>query len=219
MQLAVSYVDPKTGQPQMLHPDWVKIAQTLKNIYSLDGNRFPKKKQWLQFNGYFVREQSVAMGMICASCFEAKDLGFDWDIVSYPVHEDRPRWNANIAGLGLSIDSSCPDIDAAVEAVSYLVSDEHQRRNARSGIRPSLADRRIHMEFGMDSPLYYGKHTASFSQHPPAPPHKNKLERNWNKYHLVREGLIDMISNNLDVHDALHAINQKLAADAPALTI
>lgn len=138
MQLAVLYLNPKTGQPNLLHRDWIKIARTLKKIYSIKGNILPNENRLLRFNGYFVRDQSVAMGMICASCFDPKDLAFEWDIVSYPIYEDGPAWNANISGLGLAIDTNCSDSAAALEVVAYLVGDEHQKRNARNGIRPSL---------------------------------------------------------------------------------
>ncbi len=191
MQLAVLYLDSKTGQPNLLHQDWMKITRTVKKIYALKENILPDKKRLLRFNGYFVRHQTVAMGMICASCFDPKDLSFEWDIVSYPIYEDGPAWNANIPGLGLAISTNCSDPDATIEVVSYLISDDHQRRNARNGIRPSIIDPRIHAEFGMNNPLYYGKNIASFSIHSPAPPHKNKFERDWNGYNIIRSSLIE----------------------------
>jgi multiple sugar transport system substrate-binding protein len=138
MQLAVLYLDSKTGQTNLLHEDWMRIARTLTKIYSLEGNILSNEKHLLRFNGYFVRDQTVAMGMICASCFDPKDLAFEWDIVSYPIYEDGPAWNANIPGLGLAISTNCSDPDAAFEIVLYLVADEHQRRNAHNGIRPSI---------------------------------------------------------------------------------
>lgn len=210
MQLAVHYIDPKTGKPNLLHPNWMKIARTLKEIYSLEGNILSNRKKLFRLNGYFVRDQSVAMGMICASCFEPQDLNFEWDIVSYPIYVGGPAWNANIAGLGLAISQNCSDPHAAFEVISYLLENEHQTSIARNGFRPSLTDPRIHAEFGMNNPLYYGKNIASFSMHAPAPPLKNKLELDWDGHQIVREGLIEMISNDIDEESALYTINQKL---------
>lgn len=62
----------------------------------------------------------------------------------------------------------------------------------------------------MNIPLYYGKNIAAFSVHSPAPPHINKVERDWDGYHIVREGLIEMIKYEIDEETSLHVINQKL---------
>jgi hypothetical protein len=63
----------------------------------------------------------------------------------------------------------------------------------------------------MDHPLYYGKNIEAFNPHPPAPPHKNKFERDWDGPGIVRSGLIEMITNQWDAKFTLRALNEKLA--------
>ncbi len=62
----------------MLGEHWRHLAQLIRRIYEIPGNLLPEPKRMLRFNGYFVRQRSVAMGMICSSCFAPADMVFDW---------------------------------------------------------------------------------------------------------------------------------------------
>jgi multiple sugar transport system substrate-binding protein len=221
MQLSASILDPLTGQAAVNKGCWKKIAHTLKAIYAIKGNRLPERSRALRFNGYFVRDQVVAMGVICAVCFGEADLNFNWDIVSYPVFDDSCAPNLWSSML-LSISSSSENKDTALEIVSYLVSDEFQRINCKNGIMTSLNKQDIQQHFGEHMPIYRNKNIRALYYNRPAIPDSRgsieimdrlmyKIYENSDlKKTDPRSKLIEMIYDDLGVEETLQELELEI---------
>jgi len=213
MQLGVTHLDPITGEVSIKHNKWRQIAQTLKEIYTIPGNLipFPNRKRALGFNdGYFVRQKVVAMGIVCASCFDEAELDFNWDIVSYPVHED--GFGPNIpSSTSLVINQSCHDKQLAFEVLSYLVSEEFQANNCKKGILTSWNNNRIHQRFGEELPIYNKKNIqAIYYNRPAMPPERELVQVKEIERELSTRGAFtDMIYDNMDVEATLDRIERE----------
>ncbi|WP_248927937.1 extracellular solute-binding protein [Paenibacillus hamazuiensis] len=222
MQLSAELVDAATGKASVTGPEWKKMARTIQRIYQVKNNLLPNTNKMLAFNRYFVREQVVAMGVICPTCYNPDDLQFDWDIVSYPVFEERQGpnlWN----NLMLAISPSCKDKAAALEIVRFLVSDEFQRNNCRKGVLTSLNNPDIQMMFGELVPLYQNKNVRAISYNRPAPPPPRgsvgkviglqlrlmKENKDWGILDYRRR-LLDMILNNEQADETLQRYADEL---------
>jgi multiple sugar transport system substrate-binding protein len=209
MQAALSYIDHQTGKANMLHPDWQTIARILKRIYGIPNNILPEN-MLLRLNRRFARKRSIAMGVVCTSCYLPSDLEFDWDMVSYPVHADGPHWAPNTGCLGIAMSARCSYPEAAAVIISFLVSNEFQKKMSRNGTRSSLTDQDIHDEFGANVSLYQNKNVRAFSRFRPAPLPKQKDESLGSLSRIVRDGFVKMILENLDEEAVLNQINLEI---------
>lgn len=220
VQVRATPIDPKTGRATIYNEKWRKIAQTIKAIYGIKGNILPNPRGLLGINRFFVRDKNVAMGVVCTSCFKPEDLDFNWDIVSYPVYEERVGPNL-YTSLMLSISPTCPEKELAFEIISYLVSDEFQKENARNGILTSLTKKEVQTHFGENVPFYQNKNTqALFYNHPTAPTPfipKEKRELMYNvfgnpelRHARPRWKFVDMILEDKSVDETLQELESDL---------
>jgi len=213
LQLGTTLLDPVTGEVSVKNNEWRKIAQTLKEIYAIPGNLipFPNRKRALGFNGYFVRQKVVAMGIVCASCFDEADLDFDWDIVSYPVYED--GYGPNIPGSSsLVINQSCPDKQLAFEVLSYLVSEDFQVNNCKKGVLSSRNDKKIFRRFGEELAIYHNKNIqAIYYNRPAMPPERGSVEiMELEREFSARDAFTDMMYDNKEVEVTLDGLERDI---------
>lgn len=214
MQLSVGYLDPATRKPAIRNDKWRRIAETVKQVYSIDGNLPPRTKRSLGFTNLFVKERKLAMGMVCASCHSESEFDFNWDIVSYPVHEDRRSPNLPSSKL-LAIGSTCSQVDTAIEVVAFLVSKPFQTGIGKKGVLPALNDSDVLTCYGEQVPLYQGKNRRAFISNRPAEPCESttvlrKLERQTDAFSHVRRRFTDMIYSGISDADTIRLINDDI---------
>jgi multiple sugar transport system substrate-binding protein len=211
MQLSAGYIDPGTRKPAIQNDKWRRIAETVKQVYSIDGNLLPRTKRSLGFTNFFVKERMLAMGIVCASCHSESEFDFNWDVVSYPVHEDRCGPNLPSSKL-LAIGSACSQVESAIAVAAFLVSKPYQIGIGKKGVLPALNDTDVLMYYGEQVPLYRSKNRRAFTFNRPAEPCESttvlrKLERQINASSHVRRRFTDMIYSGISVADTIQLID------------
>ncbi len=130
--------------------------------------------------------------------------------MSYPVIEKGSGCSPYVPGLGIAIRAGSREPEAAWELASFLVSEEHQLRLARSGHMPVIRHTRVGAEFGADVPLFQGKNTAAFACHPSAPTVRNKRVSGWNGAEIVHRGLVEMAYRRLEPERVLAGMHAQI---------
>lgn len=125
-------------QPNKL-PGYQDAIQTIKGFPTLD---------------MFVKDQTVAMfayqsGLI--NVWEEQLKAVNWDIVALPPLPGQPGIGSMAVPKLFGITSMAKDKDAAMIAIQYLLSDEHQKELARKGITPIVTTDSVKKELGKDS--------------------------------------------------------------------
>lgn len=109
----------------------------------------------------FVKEQNVAIYMYQSSLIyvweeEMKNVNFDWAAV--PVTEEGYGTQSYPAYFGIT--KLARNKEAAMEVLSYMVSDEFQMELSRKAIMPVVQTEEVLAAFGADSP-YSDKNLAA----------------------------------------------------------
>lgn len=69
-----------------------------------------------------------------------KDIGFEWGVVTAPVHANFPNQGASISANSLfGIHASSANVEAAWKLIEYIASEEYAKSNAKSGISRGLS--------------------------------------------------------------------------------
>ncbi|MDF2724808.1 MAG: extracellular solute-binding protein family 1 [Paenibacillus sp.] len=102
----------------------------------------------------FVNTQTVGMfayqsGLI--NVWEEQLKSLNWDIVALPSLPGQPGVGSMATPKLFGITSMAKDKEAAMIALQYLLSDEHQKQLARMGITPILTNNEVKQELGKDS--------------------------------------------------------------------
>lgn len=160
----------------------------------------------------FVIDQTVAMfayqsGLI--NVWEEQLKGLDWDMVALPGFPNE-RGGGSMANPKLfGITSMAENKDAAMVAIRYLLSNEHQRFLARKGYTPILTSEEVKRELGQES-IYKNRNWRALVYHPFAPlalrpPYYSQLNAIYQK-HFKSASL-----GSADLNTALRAAEEEAA--------
>lgn len=156
-QFSLSSVDPASLKPTLSsNARWRTIYETLFMRPTEDASVRSEIVRIKKIPDHytFVRDQNVAMygyssGLMSALAAELRNV--DWDIASLPTFHDMPGIGAQPYPIEMGITSFSSNKDAAMKALSYLISDEYQEERARKGMMPVLASGEVQKAFGQDS--------------------------------------------------------------------
>lgn len=156
----------------------------------------------------FVKEQKVAMYLYQSSLIyvweeEMKNINFDWAAV--PVTEDGVGSQSYPAYFGIT--KLARNKEAAMEVLSYMVSDEFQMELSRKAIMPVVQSEEVLNVFGADSPhsdknlaaAYYNK----FAPIPDMPPYDASLVNVYTAH------MISALRGEKDINTALREAEEE----------
>lgn len=155
--LSIPLADPKTDTPTINKDErWKRFY----DYFYEQPNKMPGYQDAIKtIKGFptldmFVKDQSVAMfayqsGLI--NVWEEQLKALNWDIVALPPLPGQPGIGSMATPKLFGITSMAKDKDAAMIAIQYLLSDEHQKELARKGITPIVTSDAVKKELGKDS--------------------------------------------------------------------
>lgn len=149
-QLELNHVDPETDASLYGKDErFASYLSKVEDIASIPGV-IVEDQDW----GGFMNDQNLAMVPlfdvhIWLSNVE-KDTGLDWDMVTYPVWEDRPDKGPKANAGGLAIAETSEHKQEAFEVLAYLLSDEWQMMRSKKGFATVLNDEEIQEAFSTE---------------------------------------------------------------------
>ncbi|GAA3413504.1 ABC transporter substrate-binding protein [Paenibacillus hodogayensis] len=172
--LSIPLADPKTDTPTINKDErWKRFY----DYFYEQPNKIPGYQDAIQATkGFptldmFVKDQTVAMfayqsGLI--NVWEEQLKALNWDIVALPPLPGQPGVGSMATPKLFGITSMAKDKDAAMIAIQYLLSDEHQKELARKGITPIVTSDEVKKELGKNS-LYKDRNWNALVQYKFAP--------------------------------------------------
>lgn len=162
-QLSVPYTD-ENNKVTFVSEDLKKLFTNWTRFYEIPGNEVDEStvSYTAQVNA-FDKDKTIAMFLGLATLGPARfqDL-FNWDVVSYPVFQDKPELGPQPYPTYFYITQKSKHKDEAFEVIAYLTSDEFQTHLARNGYFPALVNRDAMKEFGQNIPSMEGKNVSGF---------------------------------------------------------
>ncbi|MDQ0888756.1 multiple sugar transport system substrate-binding protein [Paenibacillus sp. V4I9] len=203
-QLSLTYLDPVTDYAIVNNEHWKLVAETMKDIYTIQGN-LPDPKQLFRFNGGFIRDKNVAMAVICANCLTEPEI--DWDIVTYPTFKQFPMIKPTAPNSNfLIISPFSKNKQKAFEIISYLVSQEHQLYNSKHGNVSSLKNSVINEAYASELPHFKDKNIKALFINKSAKPVIDKSIFEYEVIGFVKDAFRKMILENRDVSTTLQEL-------------
>lgn len=158
----------------------------------------------------FVNNQNIAMfayqaGLI--NVWEENLKAVNWDIVALPAIPGKSGVGSMPNPKLFGITSMAQDKDAAMQAIHYLLSDEHQKELARMGVIPVVNSDAVKVELGKNS-FYKDKNwkaavTHKFAPLAPRPAYYTQLNAIYQK-HFLRAAL-----ETVDLNTALREAEEE----------
>lgn len=157
----ITYVDPETDKPVFTDSDFFrKGLELFREIRQIPGNE-----------PAFILEGHVAMaaqfkGVADGLLDVEEEIGLNWDMVSWPVFEDNPDIAPVLGGPVIGVSSTSEHKEQAFEAITYLLSDEHQIEQVRKGLSTPLSDPDLKSQIYADDPRAEDKNVEAFYYYP-----------------------------------------------------
>lgn len=203
-------VDPKTNKANFNNEGWRQLFEFMKEIYSIQGN---ENYGWAPIsNNQFITERTLAMLMSANLLPNFKGVeGLNWDIAQYPLSTDLP-----VSNTGLQVDAWVLHItkqsaykDQAFLALSTILSEEVQTEISRNGRIPTLTEKSIQDEFGINLPYLDGKNLEAIFKTQPA---KALTATKFSGYGntVLKEAFDQVMKEGLDINSALREADEKL---------
>lgn len=213
-QLSKPYIDPKTKKPTFLDEEWKKLLQTYFISYG-QHESFAKRTEELKRLPYYTEmTNTYELGMfVFNSTFPWDGAAYvkniDWDLVSLPTLEEKPKVGSQPSPASFAITSVAKDKDAAMRVIQYLTSDEVQLKFSRNGMMSVLKSDAVKKEFGADSE-HKGKNWSALYYDAFAPlSYKSVYELGIEN--IYRQQLVpDIATGKLDLNTGLRQIQERV---------
>lgn len=210
-QLTSSMTDPETGEVLITKdPNFTKFLELLKKFYSIPGF-YNKDRQGDPFS-----DKTAAMKLTWTGEFnnfgggsidEKIDYQKDFDIITVPSWSDLPNTGISSYSHFWSINNYSENKEAALQVLSFIISEETQRKRARIGIGPLYNDTETLDSYLAENPLYDGKNKASFLKHKNAPVPERASK--WDKY--VTFDYAKFVQSDMNIHEFLRTTAEDAA--------
>src|SRR5690606_18255277 len=89
--------------------------------------------------------------------------GLNWDVVTYPTNPKAPGVGQRVDSVILSVTEQSKNKDAAFRVISVILSDEVQTAMSKNAMMSVLKDRKVHDQFGKDTPELADKNVVAFT--------------------------------------------------------
>ncbi len=153
----VNYIDPDTDEPIFSSSSGVREGfEMFREMHQIPGNADP---EWVQSGHTAMSARYKSVGPL----IDAESEGsLTWDMVSWPVFEDRRGVNPVQGGAAFGIASTTKHEDEAFQVLAYLLSDEFQTERVRDGLSTPLSDEEIKKQIYANEPSMADKNTGAF---------------------------------------------------------
>jgi multiple sugar transport system substrate-binding protein len=172
-QLSLGVVKPETGKADVNNEGWKKWFNNMKSIYEIPGNEVTAA-QYNKAPVQFMNEQSLAMYAsgtgVLSKISDAVQNGLVWDMVTFPAYPDLPNTGTQPNATFYFISSASKNKDISFDVIAWLLSDEVQTANSRTGRISVLKNQEIRNEYGKDLDYLRGKNAAALFKNKAAAP-------------------------------------------------
>ncbi|MDF2651441.1 MAG: extracellular solute-binding protein family 1 [Paenibacillus sp.] len=204
-QLSIPLYDPKTQKPTFSDEKW----KTLFETYFLN-NATDTYKTWSMANKklpYYTEMNAtgeLAM-MVFNSTFvldgpeAVKDM--DWDLVSLPVFEDKPKVGSQTSPRMFGIAKTGSNKEGAMAVIKYLTSLEMQTEFSKLGYMTVLDDENVKKLIATESQFKNKNWKAVYYNN--FAPLANKSIYDTGLLGIITPNILKIISGELDVNTAL----------------
>jgi multiple sugar transport system substrate-binding protein len=178
--LSVPMIDPKTGKPTINTDErWRSILT--KGFFEPNNSEIARQIISKGFTGtnHFTKEKIVAMmpGLANQAADQADLFAeVNWDMVTEPYYKERPGYSSQVYPTYFSVTAQSKHRDEAMQAISVLVSEEHQMFLSKIGQMTVLENDTIKKALGQESRFKDRNWNAVFLQKPAPIPYKSKFD-------------------------------------------
>lgn len=213
-QYSLPVVDEKQEKSTVTGEGFRTIFKHLRELYDMNGFLGPNKEFSYGFNE-FAKTQTLAMNpnWIAAvtdslSQLQADGKPLNWDMVSYPAFDDRPKLGRQVDFHLFMVPSVSKNKDAAYEVIKMLLTNEAQASMNKAGRLTVLKDSSLRKEYAKNLKVYEGKNLAGIFKVSPAPAPMS-TDYDTKIYGFLQESNRDMAQKNVDVNTALRVAEEK----------
>ncbi|CAG7617053.1 ABC transporter substrate-binding protein [Paenibacillus allorhizosphaerae] len=221
--LSLSYMDEQNKKAKVTTDGWKKVFEIAKEINSIPGNEPKDPKNIWKGSDDFFKDKNIAMmpyfGTRVQKAAQLNDeLGFNWDVVSFPSFKDSPGKSSEVDAQVLALSKTSKHPDEAFKVIQYLTSSEEVQGNlAKMGrALPALNNENLMKSFGADYPLLKTKNINGIFKTTPRQPHKasqyDDIVRKW-----LKNSFLDHLSGKYDVNTALKTAEEGAAKEIESM--
>ncbi|TNJ64650.1 extracellular solute-binding protein [Paenibacillus hemerocallicola] len=161
-QVSVPFADFATNQPMFQAQGWKDLLQFWSDFHRSVGSP-PSSTDW---NKAWTQEKRIGMRTIQTAVFQEllADKDLEFDVVTFPQNAKVPGMGAEMNAHWWTITKQSPNKDAAIQALSVLLSDEVQTAMTRGMRLTVLKDASIQSQTGADITGTQGKNVTAFTK-------------------------------------------------------
>lgn len=209
---SIALVDKKTNRSTYGDARWKRIIETellpLVNseayrqfMVQENGGKVPGSKQFTDGKlAMLVRGNG------------APNVPFDWDIVSQPHYKDLPEIGYQSLPTYYAVTKTAKNKDAAMEAIRYLTSDDHQLSLNQKGTMTVLKNPEIQKTFAQETEFKNKNWNAFFYNKFPHSSDKTVIEDLIKKraYGSLTDRIHEVVMGNKDLNTALREAEEEV---------
>jgi multiple sugar transport system substrate-binding protein len=215
LQYSLPVIDLKTNKAVLTSDGYNKVFTLMKQFYAIPGYLGDGGQSVYEWAAFF-KDQRVAMfpdwfsSLTSQLTSQQKNGGvpFNWDIVSFPVYDDRPTLGKQVDFHVVMVPPTGKNKDAASLVVKTMLSDEVQTLLNKSGRLTALKDDKVKSTLAQSLPLYKGKNVQGIFKVKAAPVVESTVY-DTKIYKILKDSGEEMAKKDLDVNTVLRQANEK----------
>jgi multiple sugar transport system substrate-binding protein len=204
--LSLDLIDAKTDKAHLNIPEWKRVFELGRQIYSVPGN-MPKKPGSGSVDEFF-KNKTLAMLATINYLDKAKDAiagGLKMGVAQYPSYPEKPNIFGMVDAQVIFVVKQSRHQEDAFRVIETLLSDEVQLLSARQTARNSaLKNPEIKKQFAADMDYLKGISLGSIFKSGPGPAPE------FSKYYAQGRKILESTFRNyaLDQYDVNTALRQ-----------
>jgi multiple sugar transport system substrate-binding protein len=206
-QLSLGYVDKATGKSIVNSPQWKRVYEMAKSLYSLSGNGWVNEGAALK---QFQTDKSLAMYAHLNQLQNlSKNPELNWDLSTYPTFAEAPGKGVNFDLQTVGLAATSPHKEAAFKVISVMMSDEVQTEMSKNGKLSVLKDEKIRSVFLQNLDYMKGKNSKAILGITPA---TNFVSSKYDSQirNLINEKYAkEIFVNGMDINTALRLMEEE----------
>jgi len=213
-QYSLPVVDESLQHSTVATEPFKKVFMLLRQQYDIPGFLGPNQEFSYGLNE-FAKEQILAMNpnwitgvTDTLAQIEKNGKSFDWDMVSYPAYDDRPKLGRQVDFHLFMIPPASKNKEAAFEVMRTLLSEEAQRSMNQEGRLTVLNIPDLRGQFASNTNVYKGKNLKGIFKVSPSPAPMSTIY-DTQIYAILQESNKEMAQNDMDVNTALRIAEEK----------
>ncbi|WP_256757792.1 ABC transporter substrate-binding protein [Cohnella sp. WQ 127256] len=210
-ELSLPIIDAQSGKATVNNEGWKRIFDNLSRFYKIKGNLEGYEPDSGLELSKFYEQKNIAMVLSLSTSY--KRPGFDqlnWDMVAAPTFSDNNGVGYQSLPTMIYITDTAANKEAALQAVSTLLSDEAQLAAAKEGRPTHLLNEEVRKAYGADVALLKGKNATAiyYNKFAPSPAIHPTLTLNYASILTVE--FEKVIRGELDSAKALQSAETEL---------